>query len=160
MDVLLEVQLETLLAVNELSFVGAVDARSMPFRSTMYPGFLAATPGHTIVGHAIEALLHVVAVERHVPPLFEIDEIVGHLTRFFQVESLPVWRVRFAGDLCPLSVSVHRDLQHTSPFQSLTLGNVKLWGRTDVALFLLVSHSVLAERVCWQGPYVYLFLDS
>ena len=134
---MLEVQLDAVLYANEVSFVGTVDSRCVGDRTCFYPGFVASTPGHPIVGYAIETLLHAVLVERF-QPAYEVDEIIAYLGRFFHMDSLPVWQTRFAKDVCPLAVGVHRSLDNTSPYLPMKLDLVPLQNKED-ALFLLVS---------------------
>ena len=157
MDVMLEVQLDTLFSSARLSFVGAVDSRCVPYRSCLYPGLVASAPGHSLVGHAIEALLHLVAVESHAPT-YETDEVVAYLGRFFPVESLEIWRTRFAKDICPIAVSVHRYLGNQFPYLPLNFGIVPLRSEEE-ALFLLVScKPSLSLYLSIYIIYIYIYI--
>uniref|UniRef100_A0A7S3L7B4 Uncharacterized protein n=1 Tax=Amphora coffeiformis TaxID=265554 RepID=A0A7S3L7B4_9STRA len=137
MDLMLETHLETFLFVDRLSFVAAVDSRTSPYLSGLYPGFVAARSGHPIVGRAIMSLMHVVAVEVH-ETWDQMGEVASYLARFFDVHSLEMWRTRFASDICPLGVAVHQTLGHVSPYMPLELGAVSLTEK-EKALFLLLS---------------------
>ena len=134
---MLETHLETLLSVDELSLVVAVDSRSSPYLSGIYSGFVAARSGHPIIGHAITCLMHVVAVEVH-ENRDQMGEVASYLARFFDVQSLEIWRTRLATVICPIGVAVHQTLRHVSPYTPLELGVVSLTEK-ETALFLLVS---------------------
>jgi len=136
-DLLLETHLETLLSVDKLSLVVAVDSRTSPYLSGIYSGFVAARSGHPIIGHAITCLMHVVAVEVH-ENRDQMGEVASYLARFFDVQSLEIWRTRLATVICPIGVAVHQTLRHVSPYTPLELGVVSLTEK-ETALFLLVS---------------------
>ena len=134
---MLETHLETLLSVARLSFVAAVDSRSSPYLSGFYPGFVAARSGHPIIGRAIMALMHGVAVDVH-ETRDQMGEVASYLARFFDVHSLEMWRTTLASEICPLGIAVHQTLKHMSPYMPLELGAVSLTEK-ETALFLLVS---------------------
>ena len=144
-DLMLEVQLETLFSISRLSFVGAVDARSFSSRASVYPGLIGSTAGHPIIARSIEVLLQIVAVETHATT-YTMDESSGFLGRFFPIDSLEFWRTRLPRDICPVAVAVHRSLGETSPYDPLQLGVVS-FGDEGTALFMLVSGgAVYCER--------------
>lgn len=138
-DLVLETNLEKLLSVSGLSFVAAVDSRSSPYLSSLFPGFVAARSGHPVIGRAIMALMHLIAVEAH-GSRDQMGETDAYLSRFFSIQSLELWRTKAAPQICPLGVAAHQTLDHVSPYVPLHLGLNSLTEK-ERALFLLVSVS-------------------
>ena len=141
-DLMLETQLETLLNMDWLSLVVTVDASAKPPRSSVYSGLIAAKAGHPIIGRAMEGMIYAVAVENNAPR-DQMIEMAAYLSRFFPVESLALWHTRFAKDINPLAIALHRSLDNPSPHVPLEIGTVTLeqnpLEHTEKVLFLLVS---------------------
>lgn len=143
-DLLLEVQLNTLLLDKSVSFVAAVDSRSalssQPF-SSLYPGLIVARAGHSVVGRAIEALMYTVAIEMQYTSLQrQYQERLALFARSFDIPSLEIWRTTklTTKAFSPLAFSVHQALRHASPFSPIETGVVSM-NDNGKALFLLVS---------------------
>jgi hypothetical protein len=138
-DVLLEVKLESVFSVPDLSFVAAIDTRSPAPYQCLYSGLLAATAGHVWIGRAVEILMYQVAVESTGLLLDPWEETLSFLSLHFDVKSLELWRLRAYSCITdyPLGLVAHQLFGHSSPFQSLHPGLVKVTAHSN-ALFLLV----------------------
>lgn len=149
----MEAPLETVLSVYNLTFLIAIDSRSETL-SSVYPGIVAASAGHTMIGHAVETLMYTVAVEMDASLQRTPSEILALLARFFDVESLEVWRMVplsiDATQISCLDVAVHRFLKHSSPFEQLEPGIVST-PESGTVLFLLVSEYDLLET--WEPAF-------
>lgn len=134
----IEIQLDALLSLTNLSLVTALTTVTPPNCASVYPGFLAAKPGHPTIGRAIEHIMYAVAVHsrRNVKQIR--DEMVAYLGRHFAVDKLEIWRLRrsFGNDF--LGIALRQSLGHDSLDAPLHLGTISLQ-ENETGLFLLVS---------------------